>query len=167
MPFYVRYFEAALAILMVSSLSPAARCQSANVDQGQLETIAAQVFATAFRSETGRSLKRIHIPYLQEGCAAEDFKRVRWDGMYTFSRIDYADKEKLENEMSALIRQWKTTGANGGEHFRSLFPSEFPNIRRYAVVSCGPASSTNRLVVAVFPSAWSTYWSNWATLLGK
>jgi hypothetical protein len=50
---------------------------------------------------------------------------------------------------------------------RSLYPSDFPSVKRYAVASCGSADGTTTVVVAVFMSGWATYRSNWGTLLGK
>jgi hypothetical protein len=65
--------------------------------------------------------------------------------------------------MLTLVRQWKTTGSQD-----PLFDaSDFPRLRRYAVANCGGVGSQTQVIVAVYRSAWDTYWANWASLLDK
>jgi hypothetical protein len=145
----------------------AAGQQKAADDHKAIETAASRAFAAAFRKEAGRGIKRLNAAYLREVCTTDEFKRVRWDGMYTFEGVNYTNELELENGMNVLIRQWKVHGSNKIRHPRSLYPSDFRNVRQYAVASCGTANGTTTVVVAVFKSGWSTYWGNWGTLLGK
>jgi hypothetical protein len=148
-------------------LIAAAGQQKAADDHKAIEMAASRAFAEAFRKEAARGIKRVNAAYLYEVCTTDEFKRARWDGMYTFERVNYTNSGELENGMSTLIRQWKVEGSKEIRHSRSLYPSDFPNVRRYAVASCGTANGTTTVVVAVFKSGWDTYWGNWGTLLGK
>jgi hypothetical protein len=141
--------------------------QTATDDHKTIERAAGSAFAAAFRKEAGRGIKQVNIAYLREVCTADEFKRARWDGMYTFERVNYTNALELENKMSGLIRTWKVEGSSEIQHPRSLFPADFPNVKRYAVSSCGTANGTTTVVVAVFKSSWATYWENWGTILGK
>src|SRR5579859_6922058 len=119
--------------VLCTGLVPAAGQQKAADDHKAIETAASRAFAAAFRKEAGRGIKRVNPGYVHEVCSTDEFKRARWDGMYTFERVNYTNELELENGMSALIRQWKVDGSNKIRHPRSLYPSDFPNVRRYAV----------------------------------
>jgi hypothetical protein len=65
--------------------------------------------------------------------------------------------------MLTLVCQWKTTGSQN-----PLFDArDFPKISRYAIASCGIVGGQTKVVVAVYRSAWDTYWDRWANLLGR
>jgi hypothetical protein len=136
-------------------------------DDQAIEKAASGAFAAAFRKEAARGIKQVNTAYLHEVCTADEFKRDRWDGMFTFERVNYTNQQELENKMSAMVRQWKLKGSTEIRHSRNLNPSDFPSVKRYAVASCGTANGRTTVVVAVFMSGWDTYRSNWGTLLGK
>src|SRR5260370_18077089 len=143
--------------VLCMGLVPAAGQQKAEDDHKAIEMAASRAFAAAFQKEAGRGIKRVNAAYVHEVCTTDEFKRVRWDGMYTFERVNSTNALELENGISALIRQWKVDGSN---KFRHLYPSDFPDVRRYAVASCGTENGTTTVVVAVFKSGWNTYWGN-------
>jgi hypothetical protein len=113
------------------------------------------------QAEGGRKLKRIYSQRVQHLCVTD---ARRWgDGVVGFGRITFANEQELASKMLALVRQWKTTGSQA-----SLFEArDFPRLRRYSVANCGVVGSQTKVVVAVYRSAWDTYWANWANLLGK
>jgi hypothetical protein len=125
------------------------------------EPAAASAFESAMQGEGGLKLKRIYKKRLQDLCAAD---ARRWgDGVMGFDRITFMNEPELTSKMLALVRQWKTTGSQGPR----FYASDFPQLRRYAVANCGLDGGQSKVVVAVYRSAWETYWDNWANLLGK
>ena len=125
------------------------------------EPAAANAFGRAMQAETGRHLKRIYKKRVQDLCAAD---ARRWgDGIVGYDRITFVNEQELVSNMLALLRQWKTIGSQDPP----FDASDFPRLRRYAVANCGVVGGQTRIVVAVYRSAWDTYWDNWANLLGK
>lgn len=113
------------------------------------------------QSEGGRPLKHIYKKRVQDLCTADN---RRWgDGVVGYDRITFTNEQDLASKMLMLVRQWKTTGSQD-----PLFDtSDFPRLRRFAVANCGVVGGQTKVVVAVYSSAWDTYWDNWANLLGK
>jgi hypothetical protein len=125
------------------------------------EPAAANAFGRAMQGEGGRKLKRIYSKRVQDLCATDG---RRWgDGVVGYDRVTFLDEPELASKMLALVRQWKTTGSQAPP----FDASDFPRLRRYAVANCGVVGSQTKVVVAVYRSAWDTYWANWANLLGK
>ena len=94
-------------------------------------------------------------------CAADD---RRWgDGIVGYDRVIFVNEQELASKMLTLVRSWKTTGSK-----QPFFdPSDFPRLRRFAVADCGVGGDGAKVVVAVYRSAWDTFWDRWANLLGK
>jgi hypothetical protein len=125
------------------------------------DDVAANAFARAMQAEAARHLKRIYKTRVQDLCATE---ARRWgDGIVVYDRITFRDDEELASKMKTTVRQWKTTGS---QH-PAFNASEIPKLSRYAVANCGLVGGQTKVVVAVYRSAWDTYWDNWANLLGK
>jgi len=75
----------------------------------------------------------------------------------------FVNEQELASKMLKLVRQWKATGSRD-----PLFEaSDFPSLRRYTIANCGLVGGQTQVVVAVYRSAWDTYWANWANVLGK
>ena len=125
------------------------------------EAAVASAFERAMQAEGGPRLKRIYEKRIQELCTAD---ARRWgDGIVGYDRVSFANEEELASKMLALVRQWKTTSSQ-----HPLFDaSDFPRLRRYAVANCGALDGQTKVAVAVYRSAWDTYWANWANLLGR
>jgi len=125
------------------------------------EDVAASVFEGAMQAEGGLHPKRIYRQHVQDLCTAD---ARRWgDGIVVYDRVTFVNEEDLASKTRTMIRQWKTSGS---EH-TALNPSEFWKLRRYAVVNCAAEGGQTKIVVALYRSAWKTYWTNWASLLGK
>jgi hypothetical protein len=125
------------------------------------EAAAGSAFAHAMEAEAGPHLKRIYKKRVQELCATD---ARRWgDGIVGYYRVTFLNEQELASKMLALIRQLKTTGSQDP----AFDASDFPRLRRYAVGYCGVVGDQTRVVIAVYRSAWDTYWENWANLLGK
>jgi len=125
------------------------------------ERDAANALQRAVQAEGGRRLKHINKRHARDLCATD---ARRWgDGIVGYERITYADEQELVSKMLGLVRQWKTKGS---QH-PSFDPSDFPKLSRYAVADCGIVDGQAQVAVAVYRSAWDTYWAKWANLLGK
>jgi hypothetical protein len=125
------------------------------------ERAAANALERAVQAQGGRRLKQIDRKHLRDFCSTDP---RRWgDGILGYERITYADEQELASEMLGLVHQWKTTGS---QH-PAFDPSDFPKLSRYAVADCGVVDQKTKIAVAVYRSAWDTYWANWATMLGK
>jgi hypothetical protein len=121
----------------------------------------ARAFGHAMEGETGRHLKRIYKKRVEALCATD---ARRWgDGILGFYRITFLNEQELTSKMQALTHQLKTVGSQDP----AFDASDFPRLRRYAVGYCGTAGGQTTVVIAVYRSAWDTYWENWASLLGK
>ena len=125
------------------------------------EFAAAQAFERTVQVEGGPSLKRIYIKRLGDLCTADD---RRWgSGIVGYDRVSFVNEQELDSKMLTLVRQWRTTGQQN-----PLFDAkDFPKLSRYAVASCGTIGGQTKVVVAVYRSAWDTYWDRWANLFGR
>ena len=113
------------------------------------------------QSEGGRNLERIYAKRLRDLCASDN--RGWGSGIVGYDRVAFVDERELPSKMLTLVAQWKITGSKD-----PVFDaSDFPRLRRYAVANCGVVGGQTKVVVAVYRSAWDTYWGRWANLLGK
>ena len=124
------------------------------------ELLAASAFERAMQSEAGRNLERIYAKRVGDLCVDE---RGWGSGVVAYDRITFSNDQELASKMLMLVHQWKTTGS---QH-PPFDASDFPRLRRYAVANCGVVGGQTKVVVAVYRSAWDTYWDRWANLLGK
>jgi hypothetical protein len=151
-----------LAATSLLALGLAALCHSQQAGQSSVpEFAAAQAFERTVQVEGGPSLKRIYTKRLRDLCAADD---RRWgSGIVGYDRVSFVNEQELDSKMLTLVHQWKTTGSQNP----SFDAKDFPKLSRYAVASCGIVGGQTKVVVAVYRSAWDTYWDRWANLLGR
>ena len=125
------------------------------------DAAAGSAFAHAMEAEAGRHLKRIYSKRIGDLCATD---ARRWgDGIVGFYRVTFLNEQELSFKMLALTHQLKTVGSQDP----TFDASDFPRLRRYAIGYCGVVGDQTNVVIAVYRSAWDTYWQNWASLLGK
>jgi len=125
------------------------------------DAVAGSAFAHAMDAEAGRHLKRIYSKRIKDLCATD---ARRWgDGIVGFYRVTFLNEQELSSKTLALTHQLKTAGSKD-----PVFDaSDFPRHRRYAIGYCGIVGDQTKVVIALYCSAWDTYWQNWASLLGK
>jgi hypothetical protein len=124
------------------------------------EPPAASAFERAMQSEAGRNLERIYAKRAGDLCVDD---RGWGSGVVAYDRITFSNDQELASKMLMLVHQWKTTGS---QH-PPFDARDFPRLRRYAAANCGVVGGQTNVVVAVYRSAWDTYWDRWANLLGK
>jgi hypothetical protein len=156
----VNHSKISATILFAFALATRSSSQLAN-QMPMPDLAAASAFERAMQAEDGRNLERSSARRVRNLCAADD--RGWGSGIVGYDRVTFVNEQELPSKMLALVRQWKTTGSKN-----PVFDaSEFPRLRRYAVVNCGVVEGQAKVVVAVYRSAWGTYWDRWANLLGK
>jgi hypothetical protein len=125
------------------------------------DRLAASAFERAMQAEAGPPVRRIRKKRFQDFCAGD--ARHWGDGIVGYARVTFASEQELASKMLTLVHQWKTTGSQD-----PVFDaSDFPRLRRYAVADCGVVDGQTKVAVAVYRSAWDTYWARWANLLGR
>jgi hypothetical protein len=156
----VSYPKILATVLFASVLATPSPSQQVN-QISVPELAAATAFERAMQAEAGRNLERIYAKRIRDLCAADD--RGWGSGVVGYDRVTFVNEQELPSKMLTLVREWKTTGSKDPP----FDASDFPRLRRYAVANCGVVGGQIKVVVAVYRSAWDTYWDRWANLLGK